>query len=164
MSGGVPPTDTVPRRRPARWEVALFAVYVLWSIVAVLEIVLRKKYGHSPLPGFLADHNGNIAVSGFIMAAAFPGAALLRIARRRGNRVLAIAGAACVPTAALGWGVFFVLMEFVPLYEPNTADWLDVPGSVFGLVCGAYFGWRLQQQLGAPANRGHRRSVRSERR
>jgi uncharacterized membrane protein YfcA len=137
-------------RRLAVW---LFVVYAAWSVVAVVEIVLRHHYAHSPLPGFLADHNGNIAVSGFIMAAAFPGAALARLAQRLDSRVLAMAGNACVPLAAVCWGVFFVLMEMLPLYSRNVIDWQDIPGSVVGLLCGAFFGVLLQRQLAQPTRR-----------
>lgn len=133
-----------------RFELALFVVYLAWSLVAVAEIVLRKHYGHSPLPGILADHNGNIAVSGFLLAAALPGAWLTQFGRRRGSRALRFAGAACLPVAALGWGVLFVLMEFLPLYDANTPDWADVPGSLFGLLVGGWFGLRLWRQLSSP--------------
>ena len=139
-----------------RLSVCLFVVYAAWSVVALVEVVLRHHYPHSPLPGFLADHNGNIAVSGFIMAAAFPGAWMSRVAQRLRSRVLAIAALACVPIAAVCWGVFFILMEIVPLYARNVVDWQDIPGSVFGLVIGTFFGLRLQRHLAGRSTKTRR--------
>lgn len=130
-----------------RWSILLFATYAAWSMVAVVEIVGRHHHGHSPWPAWLADHNGNVAVCGFILAAAFPGAGLAHLGRSVASPALTRAGRACVPLAATAFGTFFVLMEFLPLYAPNVADWRDIPASLFGLACGAYFGRRFQQHL-----------------
>ena len=131
----------------SRSLIALFVAYVGWSLLALVEIALRKGSGASSLPGILADHNGNIAVSGFILFAAYPGAALEVAGTTRRSRWLGHLAALTVPAAALAWGVFFVAMELVPLYGPNTQDVGDVPASVFGMLCGLIFGRRFQQRL-----------------
>ncbi len=137
-----------------RLTLVLFVVYVAWSIIAVVEIVLRRHYGDSPLPGVLANHNGNIAVTGFIMAAAYPGAGIARLARRLQSRTLAWVAMACVPVAAVCFGTFFILMEVMRVYTPNVVDFRDLPGSVFGLACGTHFGLGFQRHMEQPAQRG----------
>ncbi len=127
--------------------IVLFVVYAGWSLIALAEIVLRHLYGTSPLPRPLADHNGNIAVSGFILFAAYPGALTHSLAQRWNNGALALLGDLLVPVAGGAWGIYFVLMEVTPLYGPNTMDAGDIPASVFGMVCGTIFGVMFQRAI-----------------
>ena len=85
-----------------------------------------------------------------------PGAWLSRLAQRLESRVLAITALACVPIAAVCWGVFFILMEIVPLYTRNVVDWQDIPGSVFGLVIGTFFGLRVQRHMEVRSTKARR--------
>ena len=125
----------------------LFVVYAAWSCVALVEVVSRKVQGQSILPGFMANHNGNIALSGFIMAAAFPGAFLAGLADKRGSRGLVVLSRMCVPVAGAAWGAYFILMEFLPLYSRNVPDLGDLTGSAFGLICGIVFGVVFQDHV-----------------
>ena len=92
-------------------------------------------------------------VTGFIMAAAYPGAGIASLARRLQSRTLAWVAMACVPVAAVCFGTFFILMEVMPVYTPNVIDFRDLPGSVFGLACGTHFGLGLQRHMEQPAQR-----------
>ena len=85
----------------------LFVVYAAWCCVALVEVVSRKVHGQSILPGFMANHNGNIALSGFIMAAAFPGAFLAGLADKRNSRGLVVLSRMCVPVGRGRMGSLF---------------------------------------------------------
>ncbi len=116
------------------------SLYLVCAVIGFLSVFWRRL-------GWLTDHAGNVAVCGFIMAAAFPGAWLQRLGHRRGSGRLVMAGRIVLPVAAGAWGLFFVLMEIWPLYGPNARDLADIPASVIGTLCGFILGTRFEHVL-----------------
>ena len=144
------------------FERVLFGVYAAWSVIAVAEIIGRKLTGASPFPGFLANHNGNIAVSGFIVPVGLVAAAMRRFFDRRpglrGTVVSRAAPTLLVATAAVGWTVYFIVLEMYPIYARNVADLADLPGSIFGAFVGTYAAFRALALAGGCRNQVRSRS------
>ena len=132
--------------------------YAVCAVAGLLSVFWRRF-------GWVTDHAGNVAVCGFVMAAAWPGAWLQRLGQRHRSTMLVRVGKAVLPLTASICGVFFVAMEIWPLYAPNTRDLADIPASVIGTSCGAVLGCHFESVLvrGSAAPARARASGRSPR-